>query len=259
MPLQVNDWYRVALFLILLLIPRLAYGQFVDDFSDGDFSGNPQWIHSDTLWKVVPFDTDNALRTNGRSASDTLHIATSSAIAHGTWAFRFRYEGGQLTNFNQVRVFLASNRSDFTQEGSGYHLQIGTNNRNVRLYRDDASVSGGRTLRASSENDLISATADTVDVRVVRSTDDEWTVYVDEALVLSHSETGSTVSSSAFFGIWVKHSATRGQGYYFDNFDVSDLRLAQTPYPSSSPNRWIHKRSERATLTLTEAWANRQP
>ncbi len=219
--------------ICLLLLPTVAArGQFVDDFSDGDYTSNPTWTSADTLWSVVPSGTDNALRTRGLAISDTLSITTPSTIAYGTWSFDVRFVDGQLTNFNQIRVFLMSDLSDLTEAVSGYQLQIGTNNRNVRLYRVDPGASGDRELLASSDNDIVSGTDRLLSFTVQRSNENAWAVSLDGAEVLTHVETGTVFATSSFFGLWVKHSQTRADSYFFDNFDVSDTQPPDTTPPT---------------------------
>ncbi|RMF54965.1 MAG: hypothetical protein D6746_13900, partial [Bacteroidetes bacterium] len=209
------------LLVALALLPVPATAQFVDTFADGDFTMNPSWVGETDRWQVVPFGSDFALQTNGVAASDTLHLATASTQAFGQWRFTFRYEGGALSNFNLIRVFLLADTPDLEGNVRGYHLQIGTNNRDVRVYRSDPGISGGRTLLAQSDADVIAGDARTVSVHVTRTPEGMWTVTLDDAPVLAFTETGPLLTESTHFGLWVKHSSTRGQGYFFDDFDVN--------------------------------------
>ena len=203
-----------------LALVGTARGQFADDFSDGDFTTNPPWLATDTLWSIVVYEADFALQTNGAAISDTLTAATASSTAYGSWSFTFAYTGGRLSNFNQVRFFVASDSPDLTAPISGYHVQFGTNSRDVRLYRSDPGVSGDRELLAASATDLLSQDDDTLSVTIQRATDNTWNVLVDGASVLIHQESNPPPLSATHFGLWVKHSATRGSGYLFDDFVV---------------------------------------
>lgn len=213
--------------------------QFLDDFSDGDFDANPTWNGQTSAWIVSAFEADFALQLDGPAASDTAFLATPNQIAYGTWKFRFNYSGGQLSNFNQVRVFLTASSQDLTAPLTGYHLQLGTNDRNVRLYRSDPTVSGGRALLESSADDVIAAESDTVDVVVTRSTDNTWVVSLDDSQVLSVTESTSIITESQFFGVWAKHSASRNQHVLFDDFDVSNQMPADETPPTIAAASYI--------------------
>lgn len=221
--------FASLLFLVFLTLVGGANAQIVDDFSDGDFSANPAWTGEDALWSVVPFGTDSALRTNGNAVSDTLFLTTANTNAYGTWKFTVRYEGGRLTNFNQIRIFVASSVSDLETPVDGYHVQLGTNARNVRLYRSESS---GRTLLASSADQIIDLDDATLRVEVSRSTGNAWEIKIDDVSVLTYQENGDEITTSSFFGFWVKHSATRSQSYFFDDIDVSSTQPPDTTPPS---------------------------
>ena len=209
------------LFTLLLAVASPAAAQFTETFADGDFTNDPVWTGATDLWTVVPFGTDFALRSDGPSVADTLHLATASTQAFGQWAFTFRYEGGQLSNFNLARIFLLADAPDLTGDVRGYHVQLGTNDRDVRLYRSDPDADGGRVLLAQSDADVITGDARTVNVVVTRTIADGWTVSLDGVEVLTATETDNLVTESTHFGLWVKHSPARNQGYFFDDIVVS--------------------------------------
>ncbi|MEZ4695919.1 MAG: lamin tail domain-containing protein [Rhodothermales bacterium] len=222
-----------SLFALAVLVssrPDVASGQVNDDFADGDFTQNPAWSGDSDLWSVVPFGADFAVNLNGTATSDTVYLATPSTVAYGTWKIAVRYEGGRLSNFNQIRVFLSSSSPDLTGAVAGYHVQLGTNDRNVRLYRSDPSTSDGRVLLAESNPDLLGLDDATVLLDVSRSATNDWTVKVDGSTVFSFTETADALPTSSWFGVWVKHSASRNQHYWFDDVDVTDtLPPDETP------------------------------
>ena len=231
-----------GLFLVFTLLFAVAppvAAQFTETFADGDFTENPAWTGATDLWTVVPFGANFALRSNGPSVADTLHLATASTQAFGQWAFTFRYEGGQLSNFNLARIFLLADTADLTGDVRGYHLQIGTNDRDVRLYRSDPDASGGRALLAQSDADVVTGDARTVNVVVTRTITDGWAVSLDGVEVLTATETDNLVNASTHFGLWVKHSPARNQGYFFDDIVVTpDLGPVDVTPPTVTEVRY---------------------
>ena len=220
--------YRTcALFVIAIGVSSAlglsAHGQVDEDFSDGDFTSNPVWTGNTDLFTIVPDGPDFALQSDGNAASDTLQLRTASGITHGSWSFRFAYRNGQLTNFNQVRYFLTSDIEDLEGEVDGYHVQLGTNNRNVRLYRSDPAASGDRVLLGESASQIIPETEDTLTVSVSRDLDNNWFVSLDGTLLFSTSESGSGAQNAAYTGLWIKHSATRAADYFLDDVLITDV------------------------------------
>lgn len=209
-----------------------ACAQIVDDFSDGNLDENPPWVTGDTLWSVVPGGSDFVLRTNGRNESDTLFASTPNRVAVGTWRFVLGYEGGAPSNFNLARALLTADVPDLTGPVTGYYVQFGTNDRNIRLYRSDAGAPGNRILLASSADDVLAAAEDTLAVTVYRSEEFGWVVYVDGEVALTHEEDPATRDfRSAHFGFWIKHSASRARAFWLDDVYVSSALPPDTTAP----------------------------
>lgn len=211
---------------MLRLLPCLLLGllgigpvqaQFTDTFADGDFTANPAWEGETSRFTLVPFGADFGLQANGPAASDTLYLSTASALTTGSWQFTFRYEGGQLSNFNLVRVYLLADAANLRGEVQGYYLQLGTNDRDVRLYRSDPASSEGRVLIGQAAANTIAETERTLLLRVERTSTSLWTVLLDGQVLFTAAETGVPFFTSTHFGVWVKHSSTRNQGYLFDD------------------------------------------
>lgn len=211
---------RAFLSALLLLISPPVRAQLIDSFADGDFTSNPAWSGTDAYWHIVPIDGQLMLGTNGPPSSDTLYLATESSTAYGSWKLRFHYDDVNLSNFNGARVFLISDVADLRGEVRGYYLQFGTNNSNeIRLYRMDGDPSSRRVELGRSQTAMVSETSGRFDIEVTRSSLDEWQVLVDDSLIIT--ATDGTYRTSAFFGFWVKHTASTNNGYYFGNVEVT--------------------------------------
>ena len=235
-------------FLPLVLIltglgARTSAAQVTDDFSDGDFTTDPAWTGTTERWTVAPVDGDPALRSDGLAEADTIYLATTSGVAYGTWAFTFRYDDVNLSNFNGARVFLLANTSNLAGEVFGYYVQLGASNSDeVRLYRLDGDPDGGRTELGRSEAKWLEGESGTLAVEVERSPQGLWRVRVDGAEVLTAED--DTYTSGPFFGVWVKHSSAAPQAYAFDDVvvtgeqgpdDVAAPQVAEARYLSAEP------------------------
>ena len=67
---------------ILFNLPTIIFGQFVDDFSDGNFSTNPEWTGN-----VGNFEIDNINQLHLKdTTANTSYLSTESrAIINGIW------------------------------------------------------------------------------------------------------------------------------------------------------------------------------
>ncbi len=213
---------RLVFGLLCWVLTLPAAAQFSDDFSDGNFSTNPNWTGTSNRWIVADLDANPALQSNGTATSDTLFLATSSAVSHGTWAFTFAHRDVNLSNFNGVRVFLMADDAELIGAVRGYFLQLGTNNSDeVRLYRQDGdpASSSNRVLLGASPTPLLEGDNNNFAISVTRSEAGNWEVSVNGEVVITTDD--ATYSTSTHFGVWVKHTQAAAQGYFFDDFVVS--------------------------------------
>lgn len=221
--------YRLLVLLFLATATsHAAAAQVADDFSDGDFASNPEWRGSSDRWQIVPFEGSSMLNSNGVEKADTLHLATVSSVAYGSWAFRFIHQDVNLSNFNGARIFLVADGPDLTADVRGYFLQLGTNNTDaIRLYRLDP---GNRRTEIGRSNDaLLDGTSNDLRIRVERSSRSAWVVYSGDREIISAVD--STYATSAYFGVWLKHSATAADAYFFDDIEIVEGEAPQRDAP----------------------------
>jgi hypothetical protein len=214
--------------IMLLALTGAAAAQFTDDFSDPGDILHERWQGDRDRIAIVPFGDGRALRSAGLPVADTIALAAASYMAFGTWEAEIHYRGGRLTNFNLVRIYLTASSPDIKDNPSGYYLQIGSNNRDVQLFRSDPTLAAGRTLLGRSAANVLPDDEAMVRVRVRRSFDMEWTVIMDDRELFSVVEGGRFVLTSRHAGIWIKHSAARPNDYIVD-------RIALLPAPAPEP------------------------
>lgn len=254
---------RRCCLLLLVALPSLAWAQVDESFADGDFTNTPPWVGDVAAWQIVAFGDDFALRTAGERLSDTLFLSTPSAVSYGRWAMTVRYEGGRLSNFNLIRLYLLADTTALEADVHGYYLQLGTNDRDLRLYRSDPRVAGGRTELARSQEDLLLAEDTTLSITVERSQANVWALYLGETLVFEIPEPDAVFTTSRHFGLWVKHSSARPEGYLFDEVsvtgdtgprDITPPEVAAVRYEALLPGFEAAFTEPIATATLADAF-----
>jgi len=210
----------------MLLTHVHLFGQFTDDFSDGDFTNNPVWS-GDVGFFVIQNDT---LRSNGPNASDVLSLSTpSTAISMATWEFLVKLDFAP-SNSNQVKVYLVSDQSDLEGDLNGYFIEIGQASDDVIKLRRQ---SGGSSTTLFTGSTLFTEDV-LVRIRVIRDDLGNWEVFSDPTGNSNFSSEGATFqddtfTASSFFGLVCKHSSTRKDGFYFDDFLVSVAPDTQPP------------------------------
>lgn len=210
-----------------LSLPRPAAAQFAEDFTTPLEAGSHSW-QGDVTAFVVDVSA-GVLRTDGAPYADTLVLATSSAVAAGTWTFDVSTTGVNLSTSNGVRFYLMTDRPTLDGPVNGYFVQVGTNNSDeIRLYRQDGDPGTGRVLLERSEVEVASDD-EIVRLRATRTHTGTWTVWRDDRLLFTADD--NRHRDAGWMGLWVKHSATAGSAYAFDAIRVDAAPPDETPAP----------------------------
>lgn len=215
---------RKILLLLFLFGHFYTYGQLQEDFSDGDFTQNPNWVGDTDFFKV---NAAGQLQSNGPAITGTaLQLATRcQAVTGTTWTFEARLNLATSAN-NYADIYLMSDSANFKGSNSGYFVRLGGTPDEVSLFRKDAgaspvSVINGRDGTVEAAFDKI------IKIKVTRDEQSRWALWLDVTGTGQHyREEGraedATYQSSAYLGVLVKYSAANSKGFFFDNFTVTD-------------------------------------
>ena len=201
---------------LILNIPLSA--QFTDNFSDGDFTNNPSWFGIDSCFEVI----GQELHLNAPSVSATTYLSTNSYVINtATWIFKVRMEFNPSSS-NHTRVYLMSDNSDLSSSLEGYFVEIGGNNDEISLHRQDGSSD---TKIIDGTDDAVDTSDVTVRVKVERDASGLWTLSYDLTGNVNYVQDGTvldnTYNVSLYAGVYCKYTSTRSDKFYFDDFSVS--------------------------------------
>ena len=221
---------------ILLFISSPVFGQFYDDFSDGDFTNDPIWVGQDSLFTV---NSIGELQLN-----DTNSTADEAFLLHNSWSFdfsdsiiwdfRIKLLFDNPSTSNQTRFYLISNNLELSNSLNGYYIAIGETGSEdkIKLYRQDGNTS---SLVCSGENTYSSDI--NLNVRVIRDSIGNWGIFSDTALnsldyVLEASGNDDTYTLSNCFGVYCKYTSTRSTKFIFDDIAITGKVFLDTVPPS---------------------------
>lgn len=209
---------KLLLFLLVYFSISVSYGQWVDDFSDGELLVSPPWM-GDTADFIV--NSAGQLQLNATDPASSRLAAHVPLTSLNTIEWRFTLQlSFSPSSSNFARVYLVSDREDFT--GNGYFLQFGEalSNDAVELFRQDGTnyVS---VCRAS--NGQI-ASAFSLGVKVTRDDVGVWRLFLDtnQTSVYHQVAIGAEgmYSSSEWTGITCTYTSANTSRFYFDDFYV---------------------------------------
>lgn len=221
---------RKTLLFLLLLSVKLTFGQLHDDFKDGNFTENPAWFGQHSNFKI---NTAHQLQSSLSAVSQVVSLSVANALSLNVkWEFSLRMSFDPSST-NLTRIYLIADQQDLKGSLNGYFIQIGEagNADSYDLYRQSGTttskiIDGAAKPRAS-------ASSLTAKVKVTRSSLGEWKLYVaadNEAnYVLEGEKTDLTFTQTKWFGVYCKYTATRSDGFIFDDFEITEL--VQDPKP----------------------------
>lgn len=205
--------------IIILFSLAKTQAQFVENFDDGDFAG---WVGTDTDYVV---NASTQLQLNGDcDLGGTAWLTYPAAtLDSAVWTFFIDLDFDP-SSANHTRVYLQSNTGDLSGDIYGYFVRVGedgTSDR-VELWR-----SNGATASIVIEGTSDMSLSPTVGVKVVRTDDAEWQLYVDPTggtdYVLEGTDVDDTYLGGNYFGIWSKYSSTRCDKFYYDNITIDPI------------------------------------
>jgi hypothetical protein len=210
---------RALLSLVFVISFINLSSQVIEDFEDGDITSMPNWEGELEFFQVI----NGQLNSYG-NGSDQIHIATSNNLTGSVlWEFLVDIQRAP-SNSNQVRVFLTSDIQDLEGAVNGYAIEIGQSGDDViKLRRFDngspTTIFTGSTL---FEGDVL------VRIRVIRDILGNWSVLSDPTGGTSFIEEGDPImdveySNWSYFGLYVSHTSTATQDYYFDDIIVEEV------------------------------------
>ncbi|CAN5458628.1 hypothetical protein BH10BAC4_BH10BAC4_08500 [soil metagenome] len=218
---------KILLIIILSHSAVCCFGQFSDDFSDGDFTTNPTWQGDISKFAVIT----GKIKLQAPSMSESAFLVTQSqAIQHGSWEIYLQMDFAPSST-NYVKIYLVSDQPNLNLALNGYFIKAGNTSRDVSLYRQNGSV---ETKIIDGQDDRVNLSLVRIKIKATRSDTGVWQLYTDVGLSGLYSLEGLATDGvntlSSYFGIQCVYTATRSDKFWFDDFVIDG-----TPVPDTSP------------------------
>jgi hypothetical protein len=234
---------KTILIAVSLLSCTVLSAQLSDDFSDGDFTSNPEWIGQTEKFTIV----DNALQLldDNAGASNEAYLYTAAVTSNDaptTWEFWVKMDFNP-SNDNYTKVYLNASSPNLIGDVNGYYIRMGRSGSNdaIELLRQDGSSS--EVLLSGTPGAI--ASDPIVRVRVSRSITGEWNVQADYTGGTAYQDEGSvtdlTYPTGGFFGFVCTYSVSRNDAFTFDDILVDPL------FEDTEPPMLLSANAESAT------------
>ncbi len=211
---------NIILFSTLLILTRIGSAQFSENFDDGDFVG---WTGNDTAFIV---DALFQLQLDGNCDGGGTNYLSAAVSTNDTATWEFFIDlAFDPSGSNYTRFYLQSDNSDLTASLNGYYIRIGEDGSDdaVKLYRQIGFTS---TLLLTGTLAEV-AVSPSVRVKVIRTTANEWQLFVDPTGGFTFVSEGSVIDDviigGDFIGWYCKYSSTRCDDFFLDDISVSPI------------------------------------
>jgi hypothetical protein len=216
---------KTRLLLYSLFLSIHTFSQVTDQFSDGNFTANPRWVGDTSQLEV--------------NSSFQLHIASTGSDTSSLWVQNARIKDTEWQLWvklsfntsanNHARIYLTANTRNPAEPLNGYYLQVGGSDDSLAFFKQTGNVhqllfKGSQAFTGQSTNQLR--------VKVVHDHAGIWHLYTDPTGNSMFSEEGSildtTVSYSAWFGLFCKYTTSNATKFYFDDVYVGPIIVDST-------------------------------
>lgn len=207
--------------------------QFIDDFTDNDFTSNPVWTGDVSNFKIststaIPSDMRPGLQSENTIADITYLVSDNvmTLVDSMEWVFWSKLSFNPSAN-NFARVYLVSDQQDLTTSLNGYYVALchdGTDR--VHLVRQDGATHTPIITGVIANMDK---TTNEIRVKVKRDNSGNWTLYTDTLgennFVQEGNATDITYTSTSYFGIFCQYTISNAGKFYFDDFYAGAIQV----------------------------------
>lgn len=222
------------LFLILFHIV-FCFGcraQVFDDFSDGDFSENPNWLGNDSLFII---NDEKQLQLNATETGNAFLSVNYTKADEMEWRFWIR-EKFSPSSKNFCDVYLICDNWKLKESSHSYILRFGESGSEdvIELLHGDH----GELNSICRGNDTFIASSFSTFIKVTLDNTNTWKIYIDKngegAFKLEAEATTDNIltpNDSTYFGFDCNYTNSNVRQFYFDDIYIGEKTIDSTaPY-----------------------------
>lgn len=216
-----------SLLIFCLFVPVFAFAQFIDSFSDGNFTENPAWVGMDSQFKV---NASFQLQSTATAASTSWMFTASEAIENAVWECSFLIDYSTSSS-NFAGMYLTADKPDAAVL-NGYYVMVGGTADEISLYLQQGTTKtkliDGTDKRTDGKkvNIRVRVTRDSLGLFQLFSKTDTEQEYFKEGEVLDLK-----LQSSVWFGLSYTNTASTGSFYCFDEVVVTGQPVSNLAQP----------------------------
>ncbi len=227
---------KISFILFYFALFNTAIAQVTEHFDDGDFTANPVWNGSTSLYTI---NSSKQLQSNGTTGTggETSYLSTPSTMVSNTeWSFWVKFNLSPSIQ-NYCRYYLMSDQQDLTGNLNGYYIQLGGSTGStdsISLYKQTGST---RVRIVAGRPSTVGKSLNQVRIKVQRNTSGLWQLMSDtsgnQSYAIEGSATDNQYTTTAYTGTYCRYTATNVGNFYWDDIIIKSSIDTVPPIISS--------------------------
>lgn len=231
------------LLTLLAFLPLLVSAQIFEQFTDLDFTYNPEWVGHTNVFKIETSTTSlpaslvptlrlsNDTATSGNSYYSYLSTPNTMSISDSAeWQFWVKLALNPSSSGNNGRFYIVSDNQDVTGSLNGYYVGIGESNDRLSL-----CVQNGNSTTEIISGTIadLNTTNNVIRVKVKKSASGLWQLYSDvtggDNFVLEGTAVNNSVTTTNWLGFFCKYTSGNYNKWYFDDIYAGPVQYDTIP------------------------------
>ena len=207
-------YFSVVCIVCIVCISGIVRAQVNDDFSDGNFTTNPEWTGDSGHFEI---NSTGQLHLNSSGSDTSVLFTRNSRIKNTEWRFWMKLSFNTSAN-NHARVYLTADTSRLTSILHGYFLQAGGGDDSIFIMKQ-TGVNFEKIYRFKSYKTLHST--NTLRFKITHDDAGHWVALVDTTGGYNYIQDGEffddSYATSRWFGFVCKYTSSNAAKFYFDD------------------------------------------
>ncbi len=216
--------------ILLLSVNLLAFSQWTDNFTDGDFTNAPAWQGQTSNFEI---NATNQLHLLAPAAIDISYLSTpSTSIDNASWEFYVEMDFATSSS-SLTKVYLVSNNTNLKNALNGYFVMIGDSDDEISLYEQTGMIT---TKIIDGIDDFVTGSSVNSRIKVTRDNLGNWELLADNTGGSTFVSLGTVLDnthlSSNHAGVYCEYIASRSEKFYFDDFIITGSAFIDNVSPT---------------------------
>jgi len=212
--------------VFIVCISCIAKAQIRDDFSDGNFTKNPEWTGDTAHFEI---NSSGQLHLISAASDTSVMYTRNSCVKNTEWSFWMKLSFNTSSN-NHARVYLAADTSGLLSIVNGYFLQAGGGDDSVFIMKQ-TGVAIEKLYRFKFYKTLHST--NTLRFKITQDDSGQWEAMIDTTGGYNYISDGgffdNSFTTTRWFGLMCRYTSSNATKFYFDDFYVGPIQYDTVP------------------------------